>query len=93
MRHGHRQAVTGADTPACAAGSHAGHPQAQDDSAPPDPKDCRVFGAVRLGDGRFLAAREPLRFNAETFRHFMQSLWRIAGRSRRELVVILDNVT
>ena len=49
------------------------------------------FGAVRLRDGKFTYHREDQKFNAETFLVFLKQLKHTACRSRRRVVVILDN--
>lgn len=50
------------------------------------------FGAVRVRDGKFLWQREDKSFNGETFFCFLRKLRCASGRSRRKVVVILDNV-
>lgn len=50
------------------------------------------FGAVRLRDGKFVAARELHRFNALTTWAFLRKLRRLSGRAGRQVIVIWDNV-
>lgn len=55
----------------------------------PTRKSLAVFGAVRIGDGRWLSRRHPT-FDAMTFWAFLQHLLRHRRRGRR-LVVVVDN--
>ncbi len=70
--------------------------------APPETKDpvllhhptrhsVGYFGAVRLGDGKFLFCRETDKFNAMTFFGFLRMLRRASLRKGRRVVVITDN--
>jgi len=49
------------------------------------------FGAVRLRDGKFLAAREPEQFDAQTTWAFLRQLRQVSRGADRRVVVILDN--
>ncbi len=49
------------------------------------------LGAVRLRDGRFVFAREPHRFNADTYWAFLKQLRAHSRRRRARVVVISDN--
>lgn len=57
----------------------------------PTRKSVGYFGAVRLRDGKFVGRRETGKFNAGSFLAFLQQLHRAAVRSRRRVVVVLDN--
>jgi transposase len=58
----------------------------------PTRKSVGYFGAVRLRDGRLVFRREDESFNAHTFFEFLRELRRLAVRSGRPVMVILDNV-
>lgn len=57
----------------------------------PTRKSVGYFGAVRLRDGRLVAAREPGMFDAQTTWNFYTRLRRFAATTRRRIVVIIDN--
>jgi transposase len=57
----------------------------------PTRKSVGYFGAVRLRDGKFLFAREHDRFNAKTTWEFLRLLHSRSLKSRRRVVVIIDN--
>ena len=57
----------------------------------PTRKSVGYFGAVRLRDGKFLGAREPEQFDAQTTWTFLRQLRRVSGRSGRRVVLIIDN--
>ncbi|BAS28130.1 transposase [Limnochorda pilosa] len=59
----------------------------------PTRRSVGCFGAVRLRDGKFLYRREVERFNALSFWAFLKELCRVARRTRRRVVVILDNAS
>ena len=58
----------------------------------PTRKSVGYFGAVRLGDGKFVYRREDGSFNAESFFSFLKYLRRISSHSNRKVVLIIDNV-
>ena len=47
----------------------------------PTRKSVGYFGAVRLGDGRFVFRREEAQFNGETFFRFLRDRWRTSRRT------------
>jgi len=49
------------------------------------------FGAVRLGDGKFVYLRESKVFNADTYWTFMKRLRQISSHSGRRVLVLVDN--
>ena len=57
----------------------------------PGRKSVGYFGAVRLRDGLFVAMREPDKFNAQSFRHFMEKLLVVGSTEGRKMVLITDN--
>lgn len=57
----------------------------------PTRKSVGYFGAVRLGDGKFVALREENKFNAETYFNFMKYLRQVSSHSHRRVVVVADN--
>ncbi len=57
----------------------------------PTRKSVGYFGAVCLGDGRFVYRRESERFNALSFWAFLQDLEPCSRRSARQVVIITDN--
>lgn len=57
----------------------------------PTRKGVGYYGVVRVSDGKFIYAREPEAFNAETFFKFMKLLRMMTARSKKMVVVILDN--
>jgi len=57
----------------------------------PTRKSVGYFGAVRLRDGRLVFRREDESFNAQTFFAFLRELRRVAVRSGRPVMIILDN--
>jgi transposase len=57
----------------------------------PTRKSVGYFGAVRLRDGKFVAAREPEQFDAQTTWAFLQQLRRVSRRSGRQVILIIDN--
>ena len=57
----------------------------------PTRRSVGYFGAVRLGDGKFVFTRETDRFNAAAFWDFMRMLRRRSARTGRRVVVISDN--
>lgn len=57
----------------------------------PTRKSVGYFGAVRLGDGRFVFRREEAKFNGETFFRFLRDLRRTSTRTGRCVIVITDN--
>lgn len=57
----------------------------------PTRRSVGYFGAVRLGDGKFLFRRETDRFNAITFWNFLRALQGMSRRKGRRVVVITDN--
>jgi len=57
----------------------------------PTRKSVGYFGAVRLGDGRFVFRREQDKFNGKTFFQFIRDLRRSSIRTGRRIVVITDN--
>src|SRR4029077_6092951 len=50
-----------------------------------------IIGAVRLRDGKFIYAREEQKFNAQSCWQFFKQLRRKSLRSRKQVVIILDN--
>jgi len=57
----------------------------------PTRKSVGYFGAVRLGDGKFVYLRENKVFNADTYWTFMKRLRQISSHSGRRVLVLLDN--
>ncbi len=57
----------------------------------PTRKSVGYFGAVRLRDGKFLAAREPEQFDAQTTWRFLRQVRRVSRRSGRQVMLIIDN--
>jgi hypothetical protein len=57
----------------------------------PTRKSVGYFGAVRLRDGKFLFAREPHRFDAQTTWSFLQQVRQASRRAGRPVVMIIDN--
>ena len=57
----------------------------------PGRKSVGYFGAVRLKDGLFVAMREPDKFNAQSFRNFMEKLLVVGSTEGRKMVLITDN--
>ncbi len=57
----------------------------------PTRKSVGYFGAVRLRDGKFLAQREPIQFDAQTTWSFYRRLRQVSRRSGRRAVLIIDN--
>ena len=57
----------------------------------PGRKSVGYFGAIRLRDGKFVYQRECEKFNAVTFLSFMKLLRARALKSRRRVVVVIDN--
>ena len=57
----------------------------------PTRKSVGYFGAVRLRDGRFVAARETGKFDGQTTWAFYRRLRHLAGQTRRRVVLIIDN--
>ena len=57
----------------------------------PTRKSVGYFGAVRLRDGKFLAAREPEQFDAQTTWDFLRQLRQVSGRAGRRVMLIIDN--
>ena len=57
----------------------------------PTRKSVGYFGAVRLRDGKFLAAREPEQFDAQTTWGFLRRLHQVSGRAGRQVILIIDN--
>lgn len=57
----------------------------------PTRKSVKYFGAVRIGDGRFVFRREQGSFDAATCHAFLRQLWTVTRRSDRRAVVIADN--
>ncbi len=57
----------------------------------PGRKSVGYFGAVRLRDGLFVAMREPDKFNAQSFRNFMEKLLVVGSTEGRKMVLITDN--
>lgn len=57
----------------------------------PTRKSVGYFGAVRLGDGKFVSLREENKFNADTYLGFMKYLRRVSSHSQRPVVVVADN--
>ena len=57
----------------------------------PTRKSVGYFGAVRLRDGKFLAAREPEQFDAQTTWTFLRRLRQVSCRAGRRVVLIIDN--
>ena len=57
----------------------------------PHAKASRYFGALRLRDGKFIYAREEQKFNAQSCWQFFKQLRHKSLRSRKQVVVIIDN--
>jgi transposase len=57
----------------------------------PTRKSISFFGAVRLRDGKLCMSRPEGMFDAQTCWAFLRKLERIARRSGRQVVVIIDN--
>lgn len=57
----------------------------------PTRKSVGYFGAVRLRDGKFLAAREPEQFDAQTTWEFLRQVRQASRRSGRQVMLIIDN--
>jgi transposase len=57
----------------------------------PTRKSVGYFGAVRLRDGKFVFAREPERFDAQTTWSFLQQVRQSSRRAGRRVVMIIDN--
>lgn len=57
----------------------------------PTRKSVGYFGAVRLGDGKFVSLREENKFNADTYLGFMKYLRQVSSHSQRPVVVVADN--
>src|SRR5690606_2538505 len=57
----------------------------------PTRKSVCYYGAVRLRDGKFLYSRENGRFDGQTTWDFLIKLRERSRRSRRRVVVIMDN--
>jgi transposase len=57
----------------------------------PTRKSMGYFGAVRLRDGKFVFAREPERFDAQTTGSFLQQVRQASRRAGRRVVMIIDN--
>jgi transposase len=57
----------------------------------PTRKGVGYFGAVRLRDGKFVALREPEKFNAQSTAAFFRRVRQASRRSRRRVVMIIDN--
>jgi len=57
----------------------------------PTRKSVGYFGAVRLRDGKFVFAREPHQFDAQTTWAFLGQLRQRSRRSGRQVVLIIDN--
>jgi transposase len=57
----------------------------------PTRKSVGYFGAVRLRDGKFLAAREPEQFDAQTTWAFLRQLRQVSRRAGRRVTLIIDN--
>jgi allophanate hydrolase subunit 2 len=52
----------------------------------PTRKSVKYFGAVRIGDGRFVFRREQGSFDAATCHAFLRQLWTVTRRSDRRAV-------
>ena len=57
----------------------------------PTRKSVGYFGAVRLRDGKFVFAREPERFDAQTTWSFLRQVRQASRRAGRRVVMIIDN--
>lgn len=57
----------------------------------PTRKSISYFGAVRLRDGKLVTSRPEGMFNAQTCWQFLRKLESASRRSRRKVVVIIDN--
>jgi len=57
----------------------------------PTRKSVGYFGAVRLRDGKFVAARETGQFGGQTTWAFYRRLRHLAGQAHRRVVLIIDN--
>lgn len=57
----------------------------------PTRKSTGYFGAVRLGDGKFVRRRESGKFNGDSYLIFMKQLRNRAKRRGKRVVVITDN--
>jgi hypothetical protein len=57
----------------------------------PTRKSVGYFGAVRLRDGKFVAAREPASFDGQTTWAFLRRLRQVSRRAGRHVVLIADN--
>ena len=57
----------------------------------PTRKSVGYFGAVRLRDGKFVFAREPNTFDAQTTWEFLQQARQASRRAGRRVVMIIDN--
>lgn len=57
----------------------------------PTRKSVGYFGAVRLRDGKFVFAREPKLFDAQTTWSFLRQVRQASARARRDVVMIIDN--
>jgi hypothetical protein len=57
----------------------------------PTRKSVGYFGAVRLRDGKFVFAREPHRFDAQTTWSFLAQVRQASRRAGRRVVMIIDN--
>ena len=57
----------------------------------PTRKSISYFGAVRIRDGRLVTSKPQGRFDAKTCWSFLRQLRRYTRRSRRRMVVIIDN--
>ena len=57
----------------------------------PTRKGIGYFGAVRLRDGKFVAMREPEKFNAQSAAAFFRRVRQASRRSERRVVMIFDN--
>ncbi len=57
----------------------------------PTRKGIGYFGVVRIRDGKFIYMREPVVFNAISFLKFLKFLRKITGRTKKKIVIIIDN--
>jgi transposase len=57
----------------------------------PTRKSVGYFGAVRLRDGKFVALREPEKFDRESTWTFLRQVRQTSRRSGRRVVMIIDN--
>lgn len=57
----------------------------------PTRKSVGYFGAVRLRDGKLFWKRETGSFDGQTFFLFLKKLRTVSSKSRRRIVLVLDN--